>query len=70
MPRDVRHVVKSIAFKFYALHPELRLRKKISEFKTLVLVLRGRHVEHALGNVYDREKLRFIQDIGLYEQTP
>lgn len=70
MPRDVRHVFKSIAFKFYEVYPELKLRKKISEFKTLVLVLRGRHVEANLSKIYDKEKLRFIQDVGLYETIP
>jgi len=70
VPKDVRHVFKSIAFKFYEAYPELRLRKKICEFKSLVLVLRGRHVEQTLNKVYDKEKLRFIQDIGLYDAIP
>jgi hypothetical protein len=67
VPREVRHVFKSIAYKFYEVYPELRLRKKICEFKSLMLVLRSRHVEQTLTKVYDREKLRFIKDIGLYE---
>ena len=45
VPREVRHAFKSIAFKFYEAYPELRLRKKICEFKSLVLVLRGRNID-------------------------
>lgn len=70
VPREIRHLFKSVAFKFYEVYPELKLRKKISEFKTLVLVLRGRHVETSLSKVYDKEKLRFSSDIGLYESIP
>lgn len=70
VPREVRHCFKSIAFKFYEHFEEYRLRRKMSEFKTLVLVLRGRNVDHVLEQVYDREKLRFITDLGNYDATP
>ena len=70
VPRDVRHCFKSIAFKFYEHYQEYRLRRKISDFKSLVLVLRGRNVDQTLDKVYDREKLRFISDLGNYDSTP
>ena len=53
VPKDVRHTFKSIAFKFYEIYPELRLRKKICEFKSLVLVLRARNVDSTLSKIYD-----------------
>ena len=62
---------KKIAYKFYEGMPDLRLRKKISEFKSLVLVLRGRNAENCIGKIYDREHLKFIgADIGIYEGLP
>ena len=41
VPLGVRDVVKSVALKFHQSSKELKLRKKIKEFKTLALVLRG-----------------------------
>lgn len=70
VPNDIKTAFKSIAFKFYEHHPDLKLRKKLVEFKTLALVLRGRNVEHSIDAIYDREKNKFIADFGLYEATP
>ena len=73
VPLDVRTIVKKIAFKFYQAHQDLKLRKKIIEFKTLVLVLRGRNVEPNLEKIYDKEKLRLItsnEELDLIEATP
>ena len=71
VPVEIRSLFKKIAYKFYEGHPDLRLRKKITEFKTLVLVLRGRNVESNLAKIYDRETLKFTNtDIGQFEGKP
>jgi hypothetical protein len=68
---EVRTLFKKIAYKFYDGYTDLKLRKKITEFKTLVLVLRGRNVESNISKVYNRETLKFIgSDAGLYEGSP
>ncbi len=56
---EIRTLFKKIAYKFYDGYSDLRLRKKIIEFKTLALVLRGRNVETNISKVYDRETLKF-----------
>lgn len=71
IPVNIRTLFKKIAYKFYENQPDLRLRKKITEFKTLVLVLRGRNVENTLGKFYDKERLQFLNsDISSFEGLP
>lgn len=49
----------------------MKLRKKITEFKSLVLVLRGRNAEANISKIYDRETLKFIGgEIGHFEGSP
>ena len=54
VPVDVRVLIKKIAYKLHSGAPDLRLRKKITEFKTLALVLRGRNVEAHISKIFDR----------------
>lgn len=41
VPEEVRKIVKCMAYKFHQMATEIKLRKKIDEFKTFALVLRG-----------------------------
>ena len=59
MTKQIKNIFKSVAFKFYEYCPDLKLRKKLVEFKSLVLALRSRNVDHTLDTVYDRDKLLF-----------
>ena len=71
VPVEIRTLFKKLAYKFYESYPDLRLRKKITEFKTLALVLRGRNVENSIGKIYDRERLKFLNnDATAYEGSP
>ena len=71
VPVEIRTLIKKVAYKFYEGYQDLRLRKKIAEFKTLALVLRGRNVENCLSKIYDREKLKFIgSDLTMFEGMP
>jgi hypothetical protein len=71
VPVEIRTLFKKLAYKFYESYPDLRLRKKITEFKTLALVLRGRNVENSVGKIYDRERLKFLNnDATAYEGSP
>lgn len=71
VPVEVRNLFKKIAYKFYEGYTDLRLRKKITEFKSLVLVLRGRNVDANISKIYDRETLKFTgTDAGHYEGSP
>ena len=45
VPLSIQKMFKEIGYKFYEYENELKIKKKILEFKTLVLVLRGRNVE-------------------------
>lgn len=68
---EIRTLFKKIAYKFYEGNQDLRLRKKITEFKTLVLVLRGRNVENNLSKIYDKETLKFTSnELGIFEGMP
>jgi hypothetical protein len=72
VPVEIRTLFKKIAFKFYSGYPDLRLRKKITEFKTLALVLRGRNVENNISKIYDRETLKFsgsATELSIYETS-
>ena len=71
VPVEIRTLFKKIAYKFYDGYPDLRLRKKITEFKTLALVLRGRNVENNISKVYDRETLKFQggPELSIYETS-
>jgi hypothetical protein len=71
VPVQVRQIVKKVAFKFYSGLPDLRLRKKISEFKSIVLVLRGRNIEHNINKIYSLDDLTFkLQEFDIYSGTP
>ncbi len=71
VPVEIRTLFKKIAYKFYDGYPDLRLRKKITEFKTHALVLRGRNVESNISKVYDRETLKFQggPELSIYETS-
>lgn len=71
VPVEIRTLFKKIAYKFYDGYPDLKLRKKITEFKTLALVLRGRNVENNISKVYDRETLKFQggPELSIYETS-
>lgn len=45
VPNEVQKTIKCIAYKFHELATELKLRKKLDEFKTVALVLRGQDVQ-------------------------
>lgn len=72
VPVEIRTLFKKIGYKFFEGHPDLRLRKKISEFKSVVLVLRGRNVDNQISKIYDREKLKFVnsESMGIFEGLP
>lgn len=76
VPAEVQKTIKCVAYKFHELATELKLRKKLDEFKTLALVLRGQDVQGQLDKIYDRQKMKFLPDVvsGLdavdYEATP
>ena len=70
VPREVRTIIKKIAFKFYESYPDLKLRKKVLEFKSLMLVMRARNVEQKIEKIYDKIRLKFIQDMNIYEALP
>lgn len=76
VPVEVQKTVKCVAYKFHELSTDIKLRKKLDEFKTLVLVLRGQDVQGQLDKIYDRQKMKFIPEVvrGLdvvdYEATP
>ena len=71
IPLNIRTMFKKIAFKFYEAHTDLRLRKKISEFKTLALVLRGRNFEENISKIYDKERLQFLnKEVAGFEGLP
>ncbi len=71
VPVEIRTLFKKVAYKFYEGYTDLRLRKKITEFKSLVLVLRGRNVDFNISKIYDRETLKFLDnDAGYYEGSP
>ena len=44
-PEEVQKLFKCIAYKFHELSSELKLRRKLIDFKTLVLVLRGQNLQ-------------------------
>jgi hypothetical protein len=69
VPVEIRNLFKKIAYKFYDGYPDLRLRKKITEFKALALVLRGRNIEGSIAKIYDTETLKFIggPELSVYE---
>lgn len=45
---------------------DYELRYKIYNFKALVLVLRGKNIENTLDTFYDKERMKFINDFGIY----
>ena len=59
VPKEVQFTVKCVAYKFHESSSEMKLRKKLIEFKTLALVLRGQDIQGQLSQIYDLEKLRF-----------
>lgn len=76
VPEEVQKIIKSVAYKFHELATELKLRRKLGDFRTLALVLRGEDVQGQLDKIYDRQKMKFLPDVvsGLdavdYESTP
>jgi hypothetical protein len=72
VPVEIRTLFKKVAFKFYEGQQDLKLRKKITEFKTIVLVLRGRNIENNLSKIYDRNTLKFLNaaEAGMFEGRP
>jgi hypothetical protein len=62
--------MKCVASKFYALHTEIDLRYKIFNFKSIMLVLRGRNVENRINTFYDQERLQFKSEFGFYSAAP
>lgn len=76
VPKDVKAVIRSVACKLHANSIDYKLRRKMTEFRTLALVLRGQNIEGQIDKVYDREtsKFRDEQALGLeavtYEGTP
>jgi hypothetical protein len=55
----VQKLFKCVAYKFHELSSELKLRRKLIEFKTLVLVIRGQNLAGQIDKIYDCEKLKF-----------
>ena len=50
---EVQKLFKCIAYKFHELSTELKLRQKLIDFKTLVLVLRGQNLQGQIDKIYD-----------------
>lgn len=63
VPTSVKSLVKSVAYKFHGDSTELKLRKKMKDFTCLMLVIRGANLEGEIDKVYDRERLRFRQEV-------
>jgi hypothetical protein len=62
VPKEVQKILKCIAHKFHELSTEIKLRRKLIEFSTFALVLRGQNVQGQIDRVYDRERLKFKQE--------
>lgn len=56
---EVQKLFKCVAYKFHELSTDLKLRQKLIDFKTLVLVLRGQNLQGQVDKIYDLEKLKF-----------
>ena len=63
IPQEVQKTLKCIAYKFHELSTGSKLRRKLREFETFALVLRGQNVQGQIDTIYDREKLKFKQDL-------
>lgn len=76
VPEEVRKTLKCIAYKFHEVTTEIKQRRKLIEFTTFALVLRGQNVQGQIDMIYDRSILKFKHDFiaGLedfsFEATP
>ena len=61
VPKEVRRIFKSVAYKSNDDSNEIKLRGKIQKYQVLVLVLRGQDIEGKIDQIYDREKLQLKQ---------
>ena len=72
----VKHIFKQVAHKFNEDSTNLKLRKKIHDFKCIMLLIRGQSLEAAIDKTYDRSTFHFKNDVvpGLeefqYKPTP
>jgi len=66
----VKNIFRQLAYKFNSIFEDYELQYKITNFRCLVLVMRGKNVEKTIDEFYDREKLLFKQDVGFYSGTP
>ena len=45
VPLEVQKIIKSVAYKFHEVSDEIKLRRKLVDFSTFALVLRGQNVQ-------------------------
>jgi hypothetical protein len=45
VPAEIKKIIRSVAYKFHESATGIPLTKKIMDFKTLVLVLRGQNIQ-------------------------
>ena len=52
---EVKQTLESVAYKFHEqAQDEIKMRRKVGQFRCLMLVLRGNDIEHLIEKVYDR----------------
>lgn len=59
IPVEIKTLIRQVAFKFHESATGIPLRKKIMEFKTLAIVLRGQDIQGSIDKIYDRERMKF-----------
>ena len=59
VPKDIKNIIRSVAYKFHESATGIPLRKKIIDFKTLALVLRGQNIQGQIDKIYDRDRMKF-----------
>jgi len=59
IPVEIKKIMRSLAYKFHENATGIPLRRKLIEFKTLALVLRGQDIQGQIDKIYDRERMKF-----------
>lgn len=61
----VLETVKKVAYQFNSEHDDLKIRRKIGDFKFVIAVIRGRNIEGTLEKIYERDIMKFKREVDL-----
>ena len=57
---EVISFIKGIGIRFNQVSSEVKFARKIANFESIVLLLRGQDIEGQIDKIYDRQKLKFL----------